>query len=78
MIDFSIESYKMNLNENQRCTRCEKKLNPNKIEWLELDQRTYTYTHDFVPEEFSQGGFPFGLACAKIELALHKQTTNQK
>lgn len=47
------------------CTCCGKKLNPAKIVMLELDQRNHTY-HDFndVPEEWSQGGFPFGSACA--------------
>ena len=48
------------------CTCCEKKLNPEKTVWLELDQRTNTY-HDNgdVPEEKSQGWFPFGKKCAQ-------------
>lgn len=50
----------------KRCTRCAKPLAPDKIVWLELDQRTDTY-HDRrdVPENKSQGWFPFGAACAK-------------
>jgi hypothetical protein len=34
--------------------------------WLELDQRYFVY-HDFggVPEQYSQGWFIFGTACAK-------------
>lgn len=56
------------LPESQRfCTRCEKRLS-GRFAWLELDQRTDTY-HDFggVPEDKSQGWFPFGLTCAKRE-----------
>lgn len=49
------------------CTKCDAPLNPKKTVWLELDQRNWTY-HDFlggVPEEHSQGWFPFGSDCAK-------------
>lgn len=51
------------------CTCCERKLK-GKVAWLELDQRTDTY-HDLggVPEEKSQGWFPFGMTCAKKLLA---------
>lgn len=50
------------------CTCCGKKLNPKTMAWLELDQDTNLY-HD--PEKgipkghTSQGGFPFGSACAR-------------
>jgi hypothetical protein len=54
------------------CQRCNKKLNPKKIVWLEYDQRTGTYTDQGVPAEFSQGGFEFGSDCAKVEIARHK------
>lgn len=53
------------------CEHCKAKLNPDKAVWLELDQRTGTYTDQPVPEEFSQGGFPFGADCAKNMLAEH-------
>jgi hypothetical protein len=48
------------------CTCCERDLSGHALRWLELDQRTNTY-HDFrdVPEDRSQGWFPFGLTCAK-------------
>lgn len=54
------------------CTCCERPLEGHAIRMLELDQRTDTY-HDFrnVPEDESQGWFPFGLKCAakKVKLA---------
>lgn len=52
--------------EMYRCTHCEKPINPAKTAWLELDQRDDTY-HDRgdVPDNLSQGWFPFGIACAK-------------
>jgi hypothetical protein len=55
-----------NLPEPERyCTCCNAKLS-RKLAWLELDQRTNEY-HDFggVPQDRSQGWFPFGLGCAK-------------
>lgn len=54
------------LSADQRfCTCCEKPLTRH-FAWLELDQRTNTY-HDLggVPEDRSQGWFPFGLTCAR-------------
>ena len=53
------------------CERCHAKLAFESIWWLELDQRTGTYSLEAVPEEFSQGGFAFGKDCAKIMLAEH-------
>ena len=53
------------------CERCKSKLNSDKAVWLELDQRTGTYTDQPVPEEYSQGGFPFGADCARVALAEH-------
>lgn len=50
------------------CHRCGEKLNNKRIVWLELDQRDNTFTDKPVPEEFSQGGFSFGVACAKTIL----------
>ena len=51
-----------------RCTRCNEWLR-NKVRMLELDQRDGSY-HDRgdVPEDKSQGWFPFGIACAKREV----------
>ena len=56
----------------QYCTCCERELSGHAIRMLELDQRTYTY-HDLggVPEDRSQGWFPFGLKCARKKLAEH-------
>lgn len=54
------------LPEQERyCTCCERELSA-AHRMLELDQRTQTY-HDFrgVPEDRSQGWFPFGLTCAR-------------
>lgn len=57
------------------CTCCGRELK-GKVRMLELDQRTDTY-HDNgdVPEDWSQGWFPFGLACAKRVLAAHRAKT---
>ena len=52
------------------CTCCQRKLT-GIVRMLELDQRNNTY-HDFsgVPEDKSQGWFPFGLKCAANKLRL--------
>lgn len=58
------------LSEGERyCTCCERDLSGHAFRWLELDQRTDTY-HDFqdVPEDRSQGWFPFGLTCARKKI----------
>ena len=63
--------------EDTYCTRCDAKLTH--AVWLELDQRTNTYTatENEVPPEHSQGWHPFGIACAGVEVRLHtmKQPT---
>lgn len=61
---------------NRTCTCCERELSGHAFRYLELDQRTQTY-HDFqdVPENLSQGWFPFGLTCAK---KLVKQETARR
>lgn len=56
--------------EDLRCTNCDKKLDEKKTKWLELSTTDGYY---YLPEEFpenhlSQGGFPFGIACAKKEI----------
>jgi hypothetical protein len=59
-----------------RCQRCEVEIEPGREVWLELDQRTNTYTDEgTVPEEHSQGGFPFGADCAARSLREHKAKT---
>jgi hypothetical protein len=54
------------LADKNRCTMCDKLLmhTGNEV-WLELDQRVNEY-HDFygIPENLSQGWFPFGRDCA--------------
>jgi hypothetical protein len=62
----------MNEKKN-RCERCQEILKPGNEVWLELDQRTNTYTDLEVPQEHSQGGFPFGADCAKRAITEHKQ-----
>lgn len=52
-----------------RCQRCGRRLDPDQIVWLEMDQRTDTYVDPAivrVPDEQSQGCFPFGADCATI------------
>ncbi len=55
------------------CERCGRPLEPDRIVWLELDQRTGKYTDVEVPEEFSQGAFAFGVDCAKAELSGYEE-----
>lgn len=51
------------------CTCCKRPLK-GKFAWLELDQRTNTYhDHGGVPMDHSQGWFPFGMTCARTEIA---------
>lgn len=53
-----------------QCTRCGKDIIPGREVWLELDWYRGTYHKaGEVPEEHSQGGFPFGADCAKVVLA---------
>lgn len=63
------------IHESERfCTCCERPLK-SKVAWLELDQRNNTY-HDFggVPDNLSQGWFPFGMTCARNALVrAHKR-----
>lgn len=56
------------------CEICGKKLDPNKIVWLNLDRRTNTYTDKELPSQYSQGGFPFGKDCAKRILKVKGST----
>ena len=57
--------------DGEFCTCCGRSLNHKRIAWLELDMRSSTYhARQDVPEEDSQGWFPFGTACArKVEKA---------
>lgn len=59
----------IDLNASDRwCTCCQKPIS-GRFAWLELDQRTDTY-HDRkdIPEDNSQGWFPFGMTCAQNKL----------
>ena len=62
------------------CTCCGRDIvgDNNAVRMLELDQRTNTY-HDLggVPENRSQGWFPFGLTCAKKLVKAHRAKTEQ-
>jgi hypothetical protein len=55
-----------------RCERCNDFLDPKKEVWLTYDQRTNTFTDLEIPEQYSQGGFPFGRACARRALKEHQ------
>jgi hypothetical protein len=58
------------MSEIHRCTRCNEKLNPKTMVWLELSNTDGKYYPEGeLPEgHVSQGGFEFGRACAKSEL----------
>lgn len=54
--------------KTELCTRCGEALRAGREAWLELNTLDNTYhdpTTDPVPADESQGGFPFGRACAK-------------
>lgn len=56
--------------ERLYCSRCGERLNPARAVWLELNMMDGTYDPDGrVPEAESQGGVPFGAACAKAAIA---------
>jgi hypothetical protein len=54
-----------NGNGIDQCDCCGRTIKPGRVVWLELDHRVGGY-HDYenVPEQMSQGWFPFGPACA--------------
>ena len=60
------------------CENCDKELNPNKMVWLELNTETGLF-HKLgeVPENESQGCFPFGVACSKAVLKNGGQTKDK-
>jgi len=56
-------------NEEIFCARCDRELT-GKAVWMELDTRTGIFTQkENIPEEHSQGWYPFGTTCAKKEKA---------
>jgi hypothetical protein len=63
---------KMQLEKYDVCACCGKSLK-GKAAWLELSFKTNKYYIDnVVPQEESQGYFPFGLTCAKkVALAVY-------
>lgn len=51
------------------CHRCNAKLNPKRMVWLELNNRTGEWKPEGeVPAEDSQGCFPFGKDCAPEQI----------
>lgn len=59
-----------------RCERCNEKLNPAKVVWLELSNTDNNYYTTIPKGHISQGGFSFGAACAKAQLKQTKLSTN--
>lgn len=51
------------------CERCGERLNPIKAVWLELSNTDGNYYTNIPKNHISQGGFSFGSACAKTQLA---------
>ena len=60
--------------EITRCEKCGRILDNNKIVWLELSNTDGNYYTEIPEGHISQGGFPFGKACANQEL---KETNNK-
>lgn len=60
------------------CTCCKKRLT-GLPRWLELDQRTGKYhPAGTVPQEHSQGGFPFGPSCAHRAIKISAEFENRR
>ena len=61
--------------EPKYCMECERELNPNRIVWLELNMYSGNFHKEEgeIPEEESQGWFPFGSDCAKKLLNENKE-----
>lgn len=57
-----------------RCERCNEKLQPQTAVWLELSNTDGKYYRSIPVEHISQGGFSFGIACAKSQLKEDKTT----
>ena len=52
-----------------RCTRCEyHDLDGKRVVWLEFSNTDGKYYKELPEGHTSQGGFPFGTACAKTQL----------
>jgi hypothetical protein len=65
------------MTDRMYCQECGKFLNPHKIVWLGLSTKTGEYYFvdnpgDTLPEDESQGAFPFGKDCAKKVGKLYK------
>lgn len=61
----------MMIEEAVNCERCGEELKPDRVSWLEFDQRTSTYVDPeqvAVPDDDSQGLFAFGRSCARTVL----------
>lgn len=51
-----------------RCERCGEALKQTQTVWLELSLTDGRYYKDLPDGHASQGGFPFGKACAKVAI----------
>jgi hypothetical protein len=60
------------------CERCEKKLNNSNTVWLELSNTDGLYYEKIPKDHVSQGAFPFGSTCAKIELMETERKNKEK
>jgi hypothetical protein len=55
--------------DQRYCTCCNRPIT-GRFAWLEHDQRDQTYhQREDIPEDKSQGWFPFGFACARAAIA---------
>jgi hypothetical protein len=63
-----MSSFTSTSDQATHCEHCDRKLNPKRITWLELNFVTNRYTDQPVPEDESQGCFAFGSACARTVL----------
>ena len=50
-----------------RCERCNEVLNPKTVVWRDLSNTDGKFYIDCPEGHISQGGFPFGSACAKTQ-----------
>lgn len=68
------------MNQIIRCERCNEKLNPKKVIWLELSITDGKYYSELPEGHESQGGFSFGKACSikQLQETITKTHTTMK
>jgi hypothetical protein len=56
------------IEDGWKCTRCNAWIKPSYCVWLDFSQTDGKYYYDLPAGHVSQGGFPFGKDCAKLQV----------